>query len=350
MKSVLFVLYGVGIVCFAVACNSVSEEPVFQPTTAVLPADPSDYAPVPGYEAMFIPENNPMTVEKVTLGKQLYYDKRMSGDGQLSCYSCHVCEKGLTDGRSTAIGAFEKQLTRSSPTLWNIGYHAEFYWDGRAKSLESQALAAWKGGNMGADPDEVVSLLESITGYREQFKKVFNESASSENVCEALAAYMRTIVSYETPWDLWQAGDESAVSESAKHGYEVFKKAECDNCHDGILFTDFQYHNVGIGMESSEPDLGRYKVSQEEKDKGAFKTPTLRDINQSAPYFHNGSVMTLEEAVDLMVGGGIDNPHLDRTNLKKAKLSVSEQKDLIEFLKSLDQPCAWDAPALPPGP
>jgi len=348
MKMFRWCLLLVPVVCFSFAC-SLEPETVFEPEIVPLPADPNDYAPLPTYEAMTIPEDNLMSSEKVTLGKQLFFDKRMSGDGKLSCYSCHVCESGLTDGRPTAVGAFEKQLTRNSPTLWNIGYHAEFYWDGRAKTLEAQAFAAWKGGNMGANPDEVTTQLNTITGYKVQFEKVFEEEATPGNVSKALAAYMRTIISHDTPWDHWQAGDEDAVSEAAKRGYAVFKEANCNNCHDGVLFTDLQYHNVGIGMEAEKPDVGRFKVTQEESDTGAFKTPTLRDISQSGPYFHNGSVATLEEAVDFMLGGGQKNPYLDKENLEEVKLKASEREDLLEFLKSLDQPCNLSEPILPPG-
>ena len=337
------------LVCFLlVGCSTEPEAPPFDPDIIALPADPAEYAPIPTYEAMKIPEDNPLTSEKASLGRQLFWDERISGDGVRSCYTCHQCEMGLADVNPKAIGAFEKVLTRNSPTLWNIGYHSEFYWDGRAPSLSAQALAAWKGGNMGADPEEIVAKLNSIRGYRDQFQAVFNQQANPENVSQALASYMRTFVSHSTPWDRWQQGDESAVSDAAKRGYEVFKQAECTNCHDGILFTDLQYHNVGIGMDDEEPDLGRYKVTQDEKDKGAFKTPTLRDVRQSAPYFHDGSVATLEEAVDLMVEGGKENPYLDRTNLKKAELSSKEKEDLVAFLKSLEQPCGLYEPALPP--
>jgi cytochrome c peroxidase len=313
-----------------------------------LPSDAAEYAPLPTYEPMPIPDDNPMSPEKAALGRQLYYDQRLSGDGVRSCYSCHLCEKGLTDGRSKAIGAFDKQLTRSSPTLWNIGYHSEFYWDGRAKSLESQALAAWKGGNMGAEPEKVVARLNSIQGYGDQFQKVFKEDATPENVPKALAAYMRTIIGGNTRWDQWSGGDESALSEEEKRGWQVFQKAKCDNCHSGALFTDLQYHNVGIGMEAPEPDLGRFKTTQVKKDRGAFKTPTLRDISQSAPYFHDGSADTLEEAVDILLKGGKPNPYLDRVNLEKVRLKDTEKSDLIAFLRSLDEPCSFTEPALPP--
>jgi len=331
-----------------VSCKTEQKAPPFDPDIITLPADPSDYAPIPTYEAMKIPTDNPLTEEKASLGRQLFWDERISGDGIRSCYTCHQCEMGLADVNPKAIGAFEKVLTRNSPTLWNIGYHSEFYWDGRAQSLSDQALAAWKGGNMGADPDEIVSKLNSIRGYRDQFQAVFNEQATPENVSKSLASYMRTFVSNSTPWDRWQQGDESAVSDSAKKGYEVFKKAKCTNCHDGILFTDLQYHNVGIGMDSKDPDLGRYKVTQDEKDKGAFKTPTLRDVRQSSPYFHDGSVATLEEAVGIMLEGGKANPYLDDINLKKVELSSEERENLVAFLKSLEQPCGLYEPVLPP--
>lgn len=343
----LFVLL-CSVVFLAAACTTAPEPPAgFQPEVLPLPAEASDYAPISSYAAMDIPADNPMTAEKVALGRQLFFDQRLSGDGERSCYGCHENDKGLSDGRTTALGAFDRVLSRNSPTLWNIGYHAEYYWDGRSKPLASQALAAWRGGNMGADPDEVVSELNGIEGYQDQFQAIFNEDATPENVSKALAAYMRTIISNNTPWDRWQAGDESAVSDSAKRGYEVFQNAECNNCHDGVLFTDLQYHNVGIGMDAEEPDLGRHKVTEEDSDRGAFKTPTLRDVSQSGPYFHNGSSATLEETVDIMLGGGKDNPYLDSENLKKVDLSDAEREDLLEFLRSLDESVELKAPPLP---
>ncbi len=322
----------------------------FRAELVELPADPSSpegYAPLDRYAAMVIPADNPLTAEAATLGKQLYHDTRLSGDGSRSCYSCHVCEKGLTDGLPVAIGAFNKTLTRSSPTLWNIGFHSEFYWDGRAKSLEAQAFAAWKGGNMGAsDPQAVVDALNAIPAYLAQFEAVYGEAASVDNVPKALASYMRTIVGGETAWDRWQAGDASAVSEAAKRGYQVFQEARCVLCHVGVLFTDQQFHNVGIGMAADSPDVGRFKVTGLEQHTGAFKTPTLRDISQSAPYFHDGSVATLEEAVRFMLAGGAPNPHLDPA-LKPYEATDAQVADLLAFLETLDEPCDGSAPRLP---
>jgi cytochrome c peroxidase len=324
----------------------------FHPAVAPLPADAHEYAPIARYEAMPIPADNPMSAEKAALGKQLWHDTRLSGDGKLSCYSCHVCEKGLTDGLALGKGAFDKPLTRSSPTLWNIGYHWALYWDGRSPTLEKQAAAAWTGVNMGAKDKlaDIVAMLNATPGYASQFQDVFAGPPTEANVAQALACYMRTIISDDTPWDRWQKGDESAASASVKRGYAVFQAKGCAECHAGVLFTDQQFHNVGIGMSAATPDVGRFKVTNDDKDMGAFKTPTLRDISRSAPYFHDGSVPTLEKAVDGMLGGGLDNPHLDREKLKKQEVTPQERADLLEFLRALDQPCDGTAPPLPPTP
>ncbi len=321
----------------------------FRPQVLPLPADPSHYAPLAGFQPMDIPADNPLTPEKAALGRQLYHDPRLSGDGQLACYSCHVCEHGLTDGKALGQGAFGKPLTRSSPSLWNIGYHWALYWDGRAPNLEKQALAAWKGANMGAaEPQKIVDRLNAIPGYRAQFDSVFHGPATPDSVAAALAAHMRTIVGGHTPWDRWQAGDAAAVSADAKLGWEVFQRVGCKECHAGVLFTDMQFHNAGIGMDKAEPDLGRFKSSNEEKDKGAFKTPTLRDVVDSAPYFHDGSAATLEDVLDVMLGGGKPNPWLSTDKLKPATVTAAERAALIEFLESLDERCDVEAPALPP--
>jgi cytochrome c peroxidase len=312
-----------------------------------------DIQPLPaglaGYEAMTIPADNPMTPEKVALGRQLFFDERLSIDGSRSCYSCHVCEHGLTDGLPKAIGAGNKQLPRSSPTLWNIGYHKEFYWDGRSNSLEAQAMAAWKGGNMGAGDKtgEIAAKINALGDYKTQFQKVFQSDATPENMMKAISAYERTIIGGNTPFDRWRAGDQSALSASAVRGWNIFQSIKCNNCHDGILFTDQQYHNVGIGMDQKEPDPGRGKVTNKPEDTGAFKTPTLRDIAKSAPYFHDGSAKTLEEAVDIMLAGGKPNQYLDKKNLEAHKLLPEQREDVLNFLRSLSVDCTITKPPLP---
>ncbi len=304
-------------------------------------------SPPKAFEELVVPADNPLTPEKVALGRQLFFDKRLSGDGSRSCYSCHVCEKGLTDGLPVAIGAYEKKLPRSSPSLWNIGYHTEFYWDGRSASLEKQAVAAWSGANMGAKPEEIVKQLNAMPGYREQFQKVFGADATPDAVGKALAAYERTIFCGDTAWDKYNQGEKQALSPAAERGWNVWReKAGCGSCHAGILFTDLQYHNTGVGLDKPEPDAGRGKVTSQPAHHGAFKTPTLRDISKSAPYFHDGSVATLEEAVDFMLGGGRANPNLDK-NMTKVTLTAAERSDLIALLKSLDCGCTLKEPTLP---
>ena len=335
-------LVGVSIILIA-GCTKNANETAGGFTPDIQPLPPQ----LTTYEAMLIPPDNPLTPEKVALGHQLFFDERLSVDGTRSCYSCHVCEHGLTDGLPTAIGAANKQLTRSSPTLWNIGYHKEFYWDGRSATLEKQALAAWTGGNMGAKADQIVAKLNALQGYKSQFQKVFQSDVTSDNVVKAIAAFERTIISGDTPWDRWKAGDNSAISQSAFRGWNIFQAIKCNNCHDGVLFTDQQYHNIGIGMDVKQPDPGRFKVTNKPEDTGAFKTPTLRDIANSAPYFHDGSAKTLEEAVDLMLAGGKPNEHLDKKNLEVHKILPEQREDLLNFLKSLSVDCKLKKPPLP---
>jgi cytochrome c peroxidase len=325
---------------------------------AVVAAAPGfgQWPSVPGYDAMKYPGDNPMTKEKVELGKQLYYDKRLSGDGSRSCYSCHVKEKGLTDGLPTAVGAYEAKLTRASPTMWNVGYYEALYWDGRSPTLERQVLGAMGGGNMGntgqngrPSVDDIATKLGQIPGYKSQFEKVFGaNSVNKENMAKALAAFMRTIVSVDSRWVRFRNGNTGAFSQAAQRGWKIFdEKAKCTNCHDGRLLTDQQFHNVGIGMDAAKPDVGRAAISKDEKDTGAFKTPTLLDISKSAPYFHDGSAKTLEEAVDVMINGGKKNKYLDETNLKAVKLTAQEKADLMAFLRSLDVNYTIVEPKLP---
>ena len=302
-----------------------------------------------GFEPIPVPADNPMSQEKVALGHQLYYDSRLSGDGKQSCYGCHVVEHGLTDGRALALGAFDKPLTRSAPTMWNVAYHDSLYWDGRAASLEAQVLGAWKGANMGADVDKVVAELDLIPEYHAQFQKVFGGGASVESVQKAVAAYMRTLLCGNTAFDRWQQGDPAAMSEAAVRGWELFRgKAACGTCHAGALLTDLRYHNVGVGVDAETLDPGRAKISNRPADTGAFKTPTLRDIARTAPYFHNGQSATLREAIRYMADGGYDNEWLDRANLKPVELSDAEIDDLVAFFEALNCDTSQiSAPKLP---
>ena len=333
------------LIALVVACRNQNTETAggFTPEIQPLPAQ------LTTYEAMVIPADNPLTPEKVALGRQLFFDERLSVDGSKACYSCHVCDHGLTDGLPKAIGPGNKTLPRHSPTLWNIGYHHEFYWDGRSPSLEKQAMAAWTGGNMGVGDKqaEVVARINALQGYKSQFQKVFQSDATAENIMKAIASFERTIISGDTPWDRYRAGDTKAISESAFRGWNIFQTIKCNQCHDGVLFTDQQYHNIGIGMDQPTPDGGRANFTKKPEDTGAFKTPTLRDVAKSAPYFHDGSAKTLEEAVDIMLAGGKPNEHLDKKNLQPQKVLPEQREDLLNFLRSLTVDCTLKKPPLP---
>ena len=303
-----------------------------------------------GLPEMKIPEDNKITAEKAFLGKQLFFDKRLSKDGSASCETCHVPEKGWTDGLALSTPVGGKVNTRHSPTMWNAGYYELYYWDGRAPTLDKQIAAAWKSQMGGDDQPALAKKINEIPGYKVQFQTIFKADATPENIVQALATFVRTIRSGGSAWDRYEAGNKSAVGEDAIKGAEIFRsKAACATCHTPPLYTDLGFHNVGIGWDKDvkEPDEGRGKITKDDKDKGAFKTPTLRSVATSAPYFHDGRAATLEEAVDLMAGGGIANPHLDKA-LKPVKLSDEEKKQLVAFLTALSAPAEkFERPKLP---
>ncbi|MFO7566418.1 MAG: cytochrome c peroxidase [Enhygromyxa sp.] len=293
-----------------------------------------------------VPTDNPMSAEKVALGHQLFMDKRLSGDGSRSCYSCHQNELGNADGRALALGAGDKPLTRNTPTIWNVGYHDKgLYWDGRAATLEAQAIGALVGGNMGVGKDNMDAKAKEIGAlpeYAEQFAKAFGLEPGAEitpdHVAQALSAYERTLLCGDT------AFDRGELSEAASRGWELFRgKASCSTCHSGDNFTDGAYHDVGLshddnGALRANADLGRGKPSGAEADNYKFRTPTLRNVSRTAPYFHDGSVETLEEAVRYMAAGGNGKaPGID-PSLRNTALSDEEIADLVEFLRALDCP------------
>lgn len=291
-----------------------------------------------------VPADNPMSAAKVELGHQLFMDKRLSGDGSRSCYSCHQNELGGADGRPLALGAGDKPLSRNTPTIWNVGYHKSgLYWDGRSATLEIQATGALAGGNMGVGKDKLAAKAQEIAGlpeYAKQFVAVFGlkdkTEVTIEHVTKALSAYERTLLCGDT------AFDKGELSEAAQRGWDLFRgKASCTTCHAGDNFSDGAFHNVGLSHDSAgkllaDADLGRGKPSKNVVDNYKFRTPTLRAVGQTAPYFHNGSVETLEEAVRYMAGGGnAKAPGLDQ-NLRDTQLTDAEIADLVEFLRALD--------------
>jgi len=289
------------------------------------------------------PDDNPYSAAKADLGKLLYFDKRVSSDNTVSCASCHAVDKAFTDGAAFSTGIGGQKGGRSAPTVINRAYSTLQFWDGRAPSLEEQAkgpianpieMTAEKSAD---DAHEAtMKRLRAIPGYVVKFEKVFGPKGFTlDNVAKAIATFERTVYSGNAPYDRYNAGDEKAMNDAQIRGMKVFfNKAACDSCHLGFNFTDGSYANLGIGMNKSDPDLGRYIVTKREEEKGAFKTPTLRDIEHTGPYMHDGSLKTLEEVVEHYDKGGIKNEWLD-ARMKPLKLSAEEKKDLVEFLKAL---------------
>ncbi|MGE3807722.1 MAG: cytochrome c peroxidase, partial [Gemmataceae bacterium] len=287
-----------------------------------------------GLPPVAVPGDNQLTVAKVELGKQLFFDKRLSGNDSIACATCHDPGKGWSDGHPRSVGVNGQILRRSSPTLVNAAYQKFLFWDGRAHSLEQQALIPILDPNeMAADQTALEQELNAIPGYREQFQKVFGTDVTAGNIAKAIAAFERTLVSGNTPFDRYQQGNKSALSPAAERGRELFfNKAHCSACHVGPVLSDSAFHNIGVGIDGKEPDVGRQAVHNQLGNRGAFKTPSLRDIARHGPYMHDGSLATLEDVVDYYDKGGTPNPQLDE-EIFPLKLTPEEKKDLVTFLK-----------------
>lgn len=287
----------------------------------------------------------------IRLGESLFFDTLLSGDQTLSCATCHKPELAFTDGKKMAVGRGGLALRRHTPSLANVAWGDAFFWDGRADTLEEQALMPIADTNeMNLTHAELLARLAGHAEYPQQFRDAFgNKTIELEMVAKAIAAYERTIICTDSPFDRYVKGEDGALSESAKRGLELFKgtKATCITCHDGPNFTDEEFHNTGVVTD----DLGRHeidRIGRREFDMvpypffatlRAFKTPTLRNVANTAPYFHDGQKATLEEVVEFYNQGGA-NP--DKTGLARGirslNLTTQEKQDLVEFLKSLSAP------------
>jgi len=312
------------------------------------------FTPPRGLTAMAIPvpESNPMTRGKIALGEQLFFDKRLSKTRTMNCETCHVPEKGWTDGLALSPRFDGSLNTRHTPTLYGAAYYPDLYWDGRAKGLETQILAAWKS-QMGADPEAVAAELNQIAQYKTAFEKEFGGPATGSRIVDALATFVRTIHAGDTPWDRMKQDPASLKESPAGRGFIVFSDvAHCTNCHLPPLFSDTLFHNVGVGYDKESPDPGRGKVAANDpRMMGAFKTPSLRGVALTGPYFHDGHAKTLEEAVDFMLKGGIKNPNLDE-KLQVYPVTPQQRRDLLAFLRSLtpvDATRPYRRPTLPSG-
>ncbi len=315
-------------------------------------------------------DENPLTRAKIELGRQLYFDTRLSADNTISCASCHHPDEGYAKHTQFGVGIDGQQGGRNSPVSYNRIVSGPQFWDGRAASLEEQAVGPIANPiEMGNTHEAAVETVKGIEGYVLQFEKVFpEEGCTIDTIGKAIATFERAIVTGPSAYDYYdrlkpyrkmeqvdidelkaedaefaadydalvKASQENPMSESAIRGHDLFfsERVGCAGCHAGANFTDEKYHNLGVGMDAEEPDLGRYEVTKDEKDRGAFKTTTIRNVVHSAPYMHDGSQATLEEVVEWYNKGGHPNPQLDE-KVKKLDLNEQEKKDLVEFMKAV---------------
>jgi len=287
----------------------------------------------------FVPAENPMTVKKVELGRLLFFDKRLSKNSTVACVSCHLPAKGFADGMPVSTGINKLKGGRSAPPSINRVFSKGQFWDGRADTLEDQSIGPFVNPveHGFVNHDEMVAKMRKIPGYRKLFHDVFGREIVIEDIGKAIASFQRTILSGNSAADKFDlGGDETALTESARRGFELFRgKARCTRCHSGFNFTDEKFHNLGIGWDTNTVDLGRYMVTKNPEDIGAFKTPTLREIARTAPYMHDGRFKNLEEVVRFYNQGGIKNPHQDNTIIP-LELTEQEQQDVVALLKSLN--------------
>jgi cytochrome c peroxidase len=294
------------------------------------------------------PRDNPTTAEKVALGKQLFFDPRLSGDNRMSCATCHVPDKGWGDGLSAAKGRGGKSLARNTPSLLNVGFYATYLWDGRAGSLEAQALTPIESADeMNQDLGELERELNAVPGYVKQFQAVFGANVTRQGVAKALAAFQRTLITKPSAYDRYLAGEKEALSAEAKEGLRLFQgEAGCVRCHRGPLLSDGKFYRLGAELR----DQGRGGVTQKKEDAHKFRTPGLRNVADTGPYLHDGSLKTLDDVL-VFYYRGVPTSHPAGLPLDVEPLlgqSFSETAALVAFLKSLSgQPPEISPPGLP---
>jgi cytochrome c peroxidase len=314
-----------------------------KPAVAI-PSVPLGLPPVP------VPADNPMTAGKVELGKMLYFDKRLSKNKDIACATCHDPTLAWTEHEATSLGIHGQRGDRNSPTVINAAYMPAQFWDGRAASLEEQALGPIQNPiEMGNTMDACLGTLNKIPAYQKRFKAVFgSDKLTDKGMAQAIAAFERTVLSGNSPYDQFKVSQQNALTDGQKRGMDIFlDKGQCSTCHSPPLFSNGNYYNAGVG---GDKDAGRKKVTKRDADVGKFRVPPLREVANTYPYFHDGSAARLEDAVKLMASGGIDNPNLSSVlkSVRDAKLTDQDVKDLVEFLGALSGECPKiEPPALP---
>ncbi len=285
-----------------------------------------------------VPPGNPLTPEKVELGRYLFFDSRLSQDGTVSCASCHEPAMAYSDGRSLPLGIAGVEGRRNAPSLLNVAYRRPLFWDGRVRTLEEQVLKVVTNPvEFGSTPEQLIHRLATSRLYRLLYLRAFGtEQITLKGIAQAIASFERTLLSGDSVYDRsQQAQNPWLLSVQALDGFRLFRgRADCSFCHRGSLFSDGRFHNTGVSWEEEPLDWGWYELTGREEDRGKFKTPSLRDVEYTAPYMHNGSIATLEEVIDFYDRGGGENPFLDGA-IEPLRLKDSEKADLIAFLRSL---------------
>jgi cytochrome c peroxidase len=290
-----------------------------------------------GLNARAVPKDSPLTEARIRLGRQLFFDPILSGDGTVACSSCHHPARGFASAEARPRGIRGQQTARRAPSLLNRAYGTAFFWDGRASSLEDQALRPIEDpAEMGARLSDVLARLKEHKDYRARFESAFPDGVTATNLAKALASFQRVLLRGDSRVDRFRRqADHAALTPSERRGLWLYEsKGRCWRCHGGANFTDEGFHNTGVSWGKKPLDLGRYAVTKRDADRGKFKTPTLRGAALAAPYMHDGSIATLQDVVEFYNRGGGKNPYLDPI-LEPLGLTKEDVKDLVAFLEAL---------------
>ena len=317
----------ISLTIFIVSCdNSIEEKSSDRNWSVELPGH---------FDSLPIPDKNPMNLAKIELGNYLFYDIALSKDSSTSCASCHLPQYAFSDGRVKGIGIGDSVGVRNSPVIINLAYSPAFMMDGGVPTLELQVIAPlMHEGEMGFDLFELEKRFLENEVYQELALKGFDRNLDAKAIAYSLAAFQRTLLSYESKYDGFVSGNKASFSVEELRGFELFNSdsLNCSTCHAGFNFTDYDYYN--LGLYETYADEGRGRVTENSEDVGEFKVPTLRNIEYSAPYMHDGSIASLEEVIEFKMTGGKE--HINKSdNFKKFSIDEADQKALLAFLKTL---------------
>jgi cytochrome c peroxidase len=282
-----------------------------------------------------VPKDNPLTEEKAALGRKLFFDPILSADRTVSCATCHQPAFGFAGSERVASGIGGRKTTRNPPSLLNRAFGKSFFWDGRALSLEEQALGPIANPDeMGTSVPAIVKRLAADKNYEQQFRAVFPDGITEQNLARAIASFERTLLAGNSKIDRFRAGQIDSLNDQERHGLWLYEsRGGCWRCHSGPNFTDEEFHNTGVSWGKSD-DTGRYAATKKDVDRGRFKTPSLRGLTRTAPFMHDGSLATLAEVIEFYNKGGTRNPNLDPV-VAPLGLTEEEKRDLVAFLKAL---------------